>query len=438
MDLPIQLIVKVQQFEDKRIEAKASWNIKELKGKLSEIYPTSTEEQKLIYSGKLLNDTVVLKDVLREYEGQEAHTVHLVFTPKSGRNHSKFDTQSARQSSILNSNSQSTTPMADMTTNELRQRNVSSSTTPSSNLNQDQQNPNLMNIPSNYLNAFYGSASGQNDTNSQILAQQYAMQTWMQQAYAQYMNQYMNLLSSPEAFYQQQQQQSHQQYPHNFTFLPPQMPFVTPSTILNEASSSQQPSNDNEASTTAAAAAAAQQQQQPQQPAAEAPQRRFPNIIQDEQENRDWLDILYSMSRLMILLCLVYFYSSPIRCLVVILIGISIYLYHIYKQNQTRLNNNNSTRVNLNVNRPVPVQQPAAEVEGQENAGNDERTETDGGSSENSSVQQRQGDNEAESMMNSNHEATAAQPEPQVPVLTIVRTFVLSFFSSIIPEAPAL
>ena len=40
MDLPIQLIVKVQQFEDKRIEAKASWNIKELKGKLSEIYPT--------------------------------------------------------------------------------------------------------------------------------------------------------------------------------------------------------------------------------------------------------------------------------------------------------------------------------------------------------------------------------------------------------------
>lgn len=38
--MDIQLIVKVQQFEDKRIEAKASWNIKELKGKLSEIYPT--------------------------------------------------------------------------------------------------------------------------------------------------------------------------------------------------------------------------------------------------------------------------------------------------------------------------------------------------------------------------------------------------------------
>lgn len=35
-------------------------------------------EQKLIYSGQLLNDSAMLKDVLRQYEGQETHTVHLV------------------------------------------------------------------------------------------------------------------------------------------------------------------------------------------------------------------------------------------------------------------------------------------------------------------------------------------------------------------------
>lgn len=40
------------------------------------------EEQKLIYSGQLLQDAVVLKDVLRQYDGQETHTVHLVYTPK--------------------------------------------------------------------------------------------------------------------------------------------------------------------------------------------------------------------------------------------------------------------------------------------------------------------------------------------------------------------
>lgn len=43
----------------------------------------SLEEQKLIYSGQLLNDAHILKDVLRQYEGQETHTVHLVYTPKN-------------------------------------------------------------------------------------------------------------------------------------------------------------------------------------------------------------------------------------------------------------------------------------------------------------------------------------------------------------------
>lgn len=161
-----------------------------------------------------------------------------------------------------------------------------------------------MNIPSNYFNAF-----SPGDSNS-LLAQQYAMQSWMQQAYTQYMNQYMNLLQSPEAFYQMNQQQQSQQ-PPNFAFISPQGPFTAsqaPQVPNNEAPA---PNNDV----------------QPVEPVvAEAQQRRFPNIIQDEVQERDWLDILYSFSRLMILLCLVYFYSSPIRCLVVILIAISIYL----------------------------------------------------------------------------------------------------------------
>lgn len=41
------------------------------------------QEQKLIYSGQLLNDAHILKDVLRQYEGQDTHTVHLVYTPKN-------------------------------------------------------------------------------------------------------------------------------------------------------------------------------------------------------------------------------------------------------------------------------------------------------------------------------------------------------------------
>lgn len=244
--------------------------------------------------------------------------MHLVFTPKTGRN-PKFENQNARQASPIVSSTNQTTQNTDMSTSEVRQRHASTATasstsTSSSNQEPPQQQPNVTNIPSSYLNAFYGVASSPGDANSQFLAQQYAMQTWMHQAYTQYMNQYMTLMSSPEAFQQQQQTQQ----PQNFAFLPPQMPFASPvvaAANINDASTPQSPNNE-------AQVAPAQEQAQP--PVVE--QRRFPNIIQDEQENRDWLDILYSMSRLMILLCLVYFYSSPIRCLVVILIGISIYL----------------------------------------------------------------------------------------------------------------
>jgi hypothetical protein len=70
------------------------------------------------------------------------------------------------------------------------------------------------------------------------------------------------------------------------------------------------------------------------------------------------------------------------------------------------LNNNNSTRVNLN-QRPAEEQEQPAAAEGEEQPATTE--------------------NEAEPLI-----------EPQVPLMTIVRTFVLSFFSSIIPEAPAL
>lgn len=82
------------------------------------------------------------------------------------------------------------------------------------------------------------------------------------------------------------------------------------------------------------------QQQVPQQPVAAQPdvpqqplpdqqpnpaQQRFPNIVQEEVENRDWLDLFYAFSRLMVLVTLVYFYSSPLRCLIVMFFTILYY-----------------------------------------------------------------------------------------------------------------
>lgn len=86
---------------------------------------------------------------------------------------------------------------------------------------------------------------------------------------------------------------------------------ATPGVIPAAAADQQQPQQQQVNAAGAVVGDIAPAQQPPQQP-------RFPNIIQEEVENRDWLDLFYSTSRLMILMALVYFYSSPTRCLIVI------------------------------------------------------------------------------------------------------------------------
>lgn len=130
-------------------------------------------------------------------------------------------------------------------------------------------------------------------------------------------------MSTSEAFQQHQQAQSMS----NIALMHSHMPYISPTDATTSSfTSSSDASSQSPNSHVPQAPIPPQQQPQQQQGAVEPQQRRFPNIIQDEQENRDWLDILYSMSRLLILLCLVYFYSSPLRCCIVILIGVSIFL----------------------------------------------------------------------------------------------------------------
>ncbi|KOB70162.1 Homocysteine-responsive endoplasmic reticulum-resident ubiquitin-like domain member 2 protein [Operophtera brumata] len=69
----VTLIVKApnQQIEDQNIECQSSWTVKQLKGHLSEVYPNKP----------LLDDSTIIKDVLRTYDTQTIHTMHLVCTP---------------------------------------------------------------------------------------------------------------------------------------------------------------------------------------------------------------------------------------------------------------------------------------------------------------------------------------------------------------------
>jgi type IV secretory pathway VirB10-like protein len=160
-----------------------------------------------------------------------------------------------------------------------------------------------------------------------------------------------------------------------------------------------------------------------QQPQAVA--RRFPNIIQEEQESRDWLDILYAFCRLTILLTLVYFYSSPIRCLIVIFVGIAIYMYHIgmFRQQQQRQQDQAQQAAQA---QPAAAAVPAANQNGDNN--------------NNINAAENENDNapatgtEAQPLLDT--ASTASQNNRNVTAL--VRTFVVSFLSSLIPEAPAL
>lgn len=119
---------------------------------------------------------------MRQYDDQQIHTVHLVFTSKTKYSPPKPQLPDRTK---------------ETETNGLRHRNVT--TTPqtiNSNSETAQQitsNPNLVqNIPAGVSSSSSSSLPYTQQPNEYTMAHQIAMQNWMQQAYSQYLNQYMN------------------------------------------------------------------------------------------------------------------------------------------------------------------------------------------------------------------------------------------------------
>uniref|UniRef100_A0A1B0DM18 Ubiquitin-like domain-containing protein n=1 Tax=Phlebotomus papatasi TaxID=29031 RepID=A0A1B0DM18_PHLPP len=342
-----------------------------------------TEEQKLIYSGQLLHDTVVLKDILRQYEGQETHTVHLVFTPK----------MNPRDSASGSAEGTKKTPNHDIRTamdsEGLRQRRPLSGDQVGNGTEGSGSGGASATRPNNGNGAQFGEIpQPQQNMGHFTAAQHLAYHQWLQQAYVDYMNQYMSLMSRPgvQGMYQ-----------------PPQVPSYfqqgTPAVADPVANVEVQ-----------AAPAEAQAAAEPN-----PPQPRFPNLVRDEgPEQRDWLDIFYALSRLFVLITLVYFYSSPTRCLIVVAIGILIYLYHTgFFRNLAPAegNNNNNAARNAAVGE---ARQPPQNAQNNNDA--------------------QQPNNEADEAS----DAVVRDETNRIPVIAFLRTFVLSFFASLIPEAAAL
>ncbi|XP_055542097.1 uncharacterized protein LOC129727875 isoform X2 [Wyeomyia smithii] len=222
-------------------------------------------------------------------------------------------------------------------------------------------------------------------------------------------------------------------------------------------------------------------------PAAPAPARRFPNIVVEEQENRDWLDIFFSMCRVGILMTVVYMYSSPIRCMTVFVIGTSLYLYQIgfFRNNNAdrlerarrivvqQLNNAHGIRPNAVARARLATPAPAPEADA--NGATDDNPQVENNTtSENpkdgadSPKAEQDMTTESTTATESDKKSTSPTPEPleedtmastepgtlEVDDLTstvmpeanrvnlndvaaFLRTLVLSFFTSIIPDTPA-
>lgn len=140
-------------------------------------------EQKLIYSGQLLPDTVVLKDVLRNYDGQDTHTVHLVCAPpKNSFYHQKTDKQKMNETATQQNGQENNVNQTASTTST--NINATSNISSSNSSQIPTQVPDFRTVWTSLAQSYPGIPE----------ANQYAVHAaLMQQAYAQYVNQYMQM-----------------------------------------------------------------------------------------------------------------------------------------------------------------------------------------------------------------------------------------------------
>ncbi|XP_048254875.1 homocysteine-responsive endoplasmic reticulum-resident ubiquitin-like domain member 2 protein isoform X2 [Haliotis rufescens] len=372
-DNPVTLIVKApnQRIADQTVDCFLEWTVRKLKEHLENVYPSNPKhnQQKLIYSGKLLQDHVTLKEVLRQLDEASLHTVHLVC---AGGTEGSYVESTVETIDPTPSSSSHSTDSAE----GIRYRGP---TMPG--MEQLQLGGNVM-APPMMMPPGYGGYS----------PEQYL---WMQQMYAQYMTQYM-------------------QYYNNAY---PQTPPASPATT---AVAEGRPANQNQPAPAAAAPANPNMRMNAQGGMVE-------DDDEEDVEHRDWLDYIYILFRFLVLLSIVYFYSTFSR-FVAVFIGFVI----IYFLQKGWLN------LRRNPNPPQRQQQPpaAAEVVPQVPQVPQE-----------AEPQQEQQANATENQQA--EEGSEAAPTPDVPgqsaqpvqearqgIIAMVWCFVSTFITSLVPQQP--
>lgn len=398
---PVTLVVKApnQKIGDLTVECALDWTVKQLKQHLSSVYPSKPAEkqQRIIYSGRLLQDDVQLKDVLRQYEpDQQTHTVHLVCSPST--------TDSSHSPPFPASQQTETSANMNSSTTGLRQRHTAMnqqlplpptySSVMSSGLQYSLPNPVMYPAAAMMPGAAAGMMPGQGFISPMYTPEQFM---WMQQNYVQYMAQYMQYYQP--GFYQ-----------HQVT-IPPSEP------VPNV------PDN-HQAVNAPRAEAAANERPRPEIVRMNAQGGPLANDDEDEDEmrNRDWLDWVYVFVRFLLLLCILYFYSSFDRFLATTVLIVVIYLY---QAGWFRLNQRNPAGVAQRDAAARAVQEPR-----QPQINDDRHPQANDDAAQAAAV-----DDVNDGVM---HPA-AAEADPEADghgILSLSWTFIVSFFSSLAPQQP--
>ncbi|KAM6958842.1 homocysteine-responsive endoplasmic reticulum-resident ubiquitin-like domain member 2 protein [Aplochiton taeniatus] len=292
VDIPVILVIKApnQKYDDQTINCFQNWTVEKLKAHLSDVYPSkpSSNDQRLVYSGKLLLDHFKLKDVLRKQD--EYHMLHLVCAsrtpPGSPQPHSSHSNKSPERSTASPSTAQGlsggpTSPSQD---------NQSSLAGEGSEGLRQRTGP----FPTYTMHPAFMPGYMWNHYSQQAVPPENGP------AYPTY---------NPMTLMWWQQMYARQYYMHYHAL----------------AASSQHPQPD---------------QPSPQSDAQNQPPRGNPRInpdvqmnaqggeaVNEEEQHRDWLDWVYTVSRAAILLSIVYFYSSFSRFIMVMGAMLLLYLH---------------------------------------------------------------------------------------------------------------
>uniref|UniRef100_A0A8D2DRM5 Homocysteine inducible ER protein with ubiquitin like domain 1 n=1 Tax=Sciurus vulgaris TaxID=55149 RepID=A0A8D2DRM5_SCIVU len=128
---PVTLLVKSpnQRHRDLELSGDRSWSVGRLKAHLSLVYPERPrpEDQRLIYSGKLLLDHQCLRDLLPK---EKRHVLHLVCNVKSPSKMAETSTKVAESSEQPDGPNQGQY-LGDSSSDGLRQREVLRNLSPS-------------------------------------------------------------------------------------------------------------------------------------------------------------------------------------------------------------------------------------------------------------------------------------------------------------------